>query len=278
MERNGMGLGKFRRLGNTAVFLFAFLLISNKAVNAQTLAYDLASDWSLSGAPLKGMPFGPDGSWGVYSVQLKPDGSWAAFDRAMHFTVSNPWLELYGIDGWWLGGSPVARKPMVGKNTGQGNIPGKLHGTYYDWPPGRVAACEWPESDHGKAASTVTAVVWTSPQAMEVGVTGAIWTVGQYPDVAERRTRLMMWIERASSVAGDAIVFRDVLIPLWTEGYDSGHPETFAQILGDRAWQLEKIQVEKGDRIAVGFYWDDTASKPGLSGIDFRVLEQSATK
>ena len=35
---------------------------------------------------------------------------------------------------------------------------------------------------------------------------------------------------------------------------------------------MEKIKVEKGDRIAVGFYGDVTASKPGLNGIDFRVM------
>ncbi len=229
------------------IMMWVCVLVTNEMVRAQTPAFDLASDWSLSGAPLKGMPFGPDGAWAVYSVQFKPEAEyWAEFDRAMHFTISNPWLELYNIDGWWLGGSPVARKPMVGKNMGQGNIPGKLHGTYYDWPLGRVAACGWPESDHGKAEGAMTTVAWTAPQAMEVGVTGAIWTAGQYLDVAERRTRVMMWIKRASSSAGDAIVFRDVLVPLWTEGYDSGHPETLAQILGDRAWQLEKIQVGKG--------------------------------
>jgi hypothetical protein len=254
--------------------MLAFLLVTNETVGAQTPAFNLASDWSLSGAHLKGMPFGPEGAWAVYSVQFKPDWSWAAFDRAMHFTISNPWLELYGIDGWWLGSSPVTRKPMAGKNVGQGNIPGKLHGTYYDWPVGRVAAYGRPDSDKGKREGTMTALVWTAPKAMEVGVTGSVWTVGQYEDVAERRSRVMMWINRASSGSGAAneIIFRDVLVPLWTEDYDSDHPESFAQILGEHALRLEKIKVEKGDRIAVGFYGDVTASKPGLNGIDFRVM------
>jgi hypothetical protein len=275
MKRNGMKMGRPLLLGITAALMGVCLLVTNETVKAQTPAFDLASDWSLSGAPLKGMPFGPEGAWGVYSVQFKPDGSWAAFDRAMHFTISNPWLGLYGIDGWWRGGSPVTRKPMAGKNVGHGNIPGKLHGTYYDWPVGKVAACGWPASDQGKGEGTITAVVWTSPRAMEVGVAGNVWTVGQYPDVAERRSRVMVWISRASRGSGapEEIIFRDVLVPLWTEGFDSSHPETFAQILGGQARPLEKINVERGDRIAVGFYWDGKASKPGLNGIDFSVVE-----
>ncbi len=267
-------------LGTSALItMWTCLLVTNKRANAQTPTYDLASDWSLSGASLKGMPFGPDGAWGVYSVHFKSEAEyWAEFDRAMHFTISNPWLELYNIDGWWLGGSPETRKPMVGKNVGEGNIPGKLHGTYYDWPLGKVAACGWPASDHGKAEGAMATVAWTAPQAMEVGVTGAIWTVGQYLDVAERRTRVMMWITRWSGGAGRETLFHDVLVPLWTEGYDSEHPETFAQILGKQASQLQTIRVKRGDSIAVGFYWDGTASKPGLNGIDFKVIGKPGTK
>jgi hypothetical protein len=103
---------------------------------------------------------------------------------------------------------------------------------------------------------------------------------GQYQEAAEHRSRVMMWISRASNAGGtaDEIIFRDVLVPLWTDGYDSDHPEAFAQILGNHASQLEKIKVAKGDRIAVGFYWDGAASKPGLNGIDVRVVEGLGTK
>ena len=101
---------------------------------------------------------------------------------------------------------------------------------------------------------------------------------GQYLDVAERRTRVMMWITRWSGGAGRETLFHDVLVPLWTEGYDSEHPETFAQILGKQASQLQTIRVKRGDSIAVGFYWDGTASKPGLNGIDFKVIGKPGTK
>src|ERR1035437_5329595 len=137
MERNGMRMGKPLFLGTAALLTWALLLVPFKTVRAQTPAFDLARDWSLTGTPFKGMPFGPDYAWSVCAVQLKPDGNWQTFDRAMHFTISNPWLDLYGIDGWWLNSSPVPRKPMAGKNVGQGNIPGEAHGVNYDWPIGR---------------------------------------------------------------------------------------------------------------------------------------------
>ena len=280
MERNGMRMGKPLLLGTAALLTWALLLVPFKTVRAQTPAFDLARDWSLTGTPFKGMPFGPDYAWSVCAVQLKPDGNWQTFDRAMHFTISNPWLDLYGIDGWWLNSSPVPRKPMAGKNVGQGNIPGEVHGVNYDWPIGRVAAFSWPNPDQSKGGATTTAVVWTAPRALEISVTGGVWMAGQYQEAAEHRSRVMMWINRAAKASGaaDEIVFRDVLVPLWTDGYDSEHPESFAQILGDHASQLEKIKVAKGDRIAVGFYWDGTASKPGLNGVDVRVVERLEAK
>jgi hypothetical protein len=96
---------------------------------------------------------------------------------------------------------------------------------------------------------------------------------GQYQVFAERRSRVMMWINRPSAApaAVNEIIFQDVVVPLWTEGYNSGRPEAFAQILGNQASRLEAIMVEKGDRIAVGFYWDAKASKPGLNGIDLSI-------
>jgi hypothetical protein len=280
MERNGTRMGKFLLLVEVLFLMWASLLVTSEPLRAQTPEFDLARDWSLTGTPLKGMPFGPDYAWSVCAVQLKPDGNWQSFDRAMHFTISNPWLDLYGIDGWWLGSSPVARKPMAGKNVGQGNIPGKVDGVNYDWPIGRVAAFGWPNSDQGKGEPTMTAVVWTAPRTVEVSVSGGVWMAGQYEEAAEHRSRVMMWINRVSNASGaaDEIIFRDVLVPLWTDGYDSEHPEAFAQILGDHASRLEKIKVAKGDRIAVGFYWDGTASKPGLNGIDFRVMEGPEAK
>lgn len=269
-----MKYGKSLRLGPIALLMWASLLVTFAAARAQTPEFDLARDWSLAGTPFKGMPFGPDFAWGVYSVQFKPDWKWEVFDRAMHFTISNPWLDLYGIDGWWLGSSPVARKPMVGKNVGLGNVPGKVHGVNYDWPVGRVAASGWPDSDQGRGERTMTAVVWTAPRSLEVRVTGGIWMAGQYEEVSEHRSRAMMWIHRTSTGNGAAneIIFQDIEVPLWTDGYDSGHPETFAQILHDKASRLEMIKVERGDRIAVGFNWDGKASKPGLNGIDFRIM------
>jgi len=280
MERNGMRMGRSLLLGTAALLTWASMLVQVGTVRAQTPTFDLARDWSLTGAHFKGMPFGPEYAWSVCAVQFKPDGSWQTFDRAMHFTISNPWLDLYGIDGWWLGSSPVLRKPMAGKNVGQGNIPGEVHGVNYDWPIGRVAAFSRPNSDQSKGEPTMTAVVWTAPRAMEVSVTGGVWMAGQYQEAAEHRSRVMMWISRASNAGGtaDEIIFRDVLVPLWTDGYDSDHPEAFAQILGDHASQLAKIKVGKGDRIAVGFYWEGAASKPGLNGVDFRVVEGPRTK
>jgi hypothetical protein len=279
MDREGMRVGKRLLLGTATLLTWASLLVPVETVRAQTPAFDLARDWSLTGTPLKGMPFGPEYAWSVSTVQFKPDGSWQTFDRAMHFTISNPWLDLYGIDGWWLGSSPVPRKPMAGKNVGQGNIPGDVHGVNYDWPIGRVAVSSWPNPDQGKGEPTMTAVVWTAPRAMEITATGGVWMAGQYQEAADHRSRVMMWINRASGsgTAGE-FIFRDVLVPLWTDGYDSQHPEAFAQILGDHASQLETIKVAKGDRIAIGFYWDGAASKPGLNGVDVRVVEKPEAK
>jgi hypothetical protein len=272
MESNHMKTGISMLLGTAAVLMC--LLVTNKAVKAQTPEYDLARDWSLTGTPFKGMPFGPDYAWSVCAVQFKPDWKWKTFDRAMHFTISNPWLDLYGIDGWWLGSSPVPQKPMAGKNVGQSNIPGEVHGVYYDWPVGRVAVFGWPDSDQGKGEQTMTTVVWAAPRTMEVSVAGGVWMAGQYQVLAERRTRVMLWVNRASAAPATAneIIFQDAVVPLWTEGYDSGHPKALARILGNQASRLEAIKVAKGDRIAVGFYWDVKASKPGLNGIDFRVV------
>lgn len=249
-------------------------LVVGVAGEAPQPTYDLARDWSLQGVPLKGMPFGPDDVWSVCAVQFKPDWKWESFDRAMHFSISNPWLDLYGIDGWWLGSSPIPRKPMAGENVGGGNIPGMVHGVNYDWPRGRVAVLSWPNSDQDKGKLTMTAVVWTAPRPMVVRVAGGIWMAGEYQEFTERRTRAMLWINRPATAA-NRILFQDVVVPLWTEGYDSKNPQTFAAILGNEAAQLESIAVEKGDRIAVGFYWDDKALKPGLSGIDIQITAES---
>jgi len=261
-----------------ALAMWASVLMTIEPATAQTPSYDLARDWSLVGTPFKGIPFGPDFAWSVGTVQFRPGASWQTFDRAMHFTISNPWLDLYGIDGWWLGSSPVARKPVAGKNVGEGNIPGKVDGVNYDWPIGRVAVSTWPNPLQGKDEPTMTVVVWTAPRAMEVTVTGGVWMAAEYQEAAEHRTRIMMWINHAAGAAADQIIFRDALVPLWTEGFDSKHPEALAQILGNQASQLERIDVAKGDRITVGFYWDNAASKPALNGIDFSVVEQSAAK
>ena len=279
MDRDGISVGKRLLLGTVALLTWASLLVPFESVREQTPAFDLARDWSLTGTPFKGMPFGPDDAWSVCAVQFKPDGTWQSFDRAMHFTISNPWLDLYGIDGWWLGSSPVARKPMAGKNVGQGNIPGDVHGVNYDWPIGRVAVSSWPNPDQGKGEPTMTAVVWTAPHAMEISVAGGVWMAGQYQEAADHRSRVMMWINRASgSGPAGEIIFRDVLVPLWTDGYDSQHPEAFAHLLGEHASKLEKVKVAKGDRIAIGFYWDGATSKPGLNGVDFRVAEKPEAK
>jgi hypothetical protein len=280
MDRNCMKSGMRLLFGSAALIMWAWLLVPFASFQAQTPTFDLARDWSLEGTPFMGMPFGPDFAWSVCTVQLKPDASWQTFDRAMHFTISNPWLDLYGIDGWWLGSSPVPRKPMAGKNVGHGNIPGEVHGVNYDWPIGRVAAWNWPNPDQNKAEPTTTAVVWTAARSMLVRVTGGVWMAGQYQEAADHRSRVMMWIHRASRTGptADEVIFRDSLIPLWTEGYDSAHPETLDQILGERASQLERIAVAKGDRIAIGFYWDGAASKPGLNGIDFQVADTREVK
>jgi hypothetical protein len=274
MERYGMRIGRSLLLGTAAILTWASLLVPFETTRAQSPAFDLARDWSLTGTLFKGMPFGPDYAWSICAIQRKTDVSWQTFDRAMHFTISNPWLDLYGIDGWWLGSSPVARKPMAGKNVGQGNIPGEVHGVNYDWPLGRVAVWSWPESEKGNSEDTMMAVVWTAPRPMEVSVAGGVWMAGQFPVFAERRTRVMLWINRASVAPAPAneIIFQDAQVPLWTEGYDSSHPEAFARILGNQASRLESIKVARGDRIAVGFYWDAKASKPGLTGIEFRVV------
>ena len=274
-EKDAMKKNNRLSVGIFAIVISACLLITSRILKAQARDYDLARDWSLSGEPLKGMPFGPRLAWIVEAVQFKPEWKSEVFDRAMHFTISNPWLDLYGIDGWWLGSSPVARKPMVGKNVGQGNIPGMVHGVNYDWPVGKVAAFGWPNADQSKGDRTMTAVVWTAPEMMEVGVAGGIWMAGQYLEVADYRTRVTMWIHRASAGSSppSEIIFQDVALPLWTDGFDSGHPQSFAQILGARATELEKIKLQQGDQIAVSFYWDSKATKPGLSGIDFRVVE-----
>ena len=120
-----------------------------------------------------------------------------------------------------------------------------------------------PNSDQDKGKLTMTAVVWTAPRPMVVRVAGGIWMAGEYQEFTERRTRAMLSINRPATAA-NRILFQDVVVPLWTEGYDSKNPQTFAAILGNEAAQLESIAVEKGDRIAVGFYWDDKALKPGL--------------
>lgn len=274
MERRGNSMGKNLLRGSAAMLILAPLLAAGLPQGAQTFDFDLARDWSLMGKPYKGMPFGPEYAWSVCAIRSKPERG-ESFDRAMHFTISNPWLDIYGIDGWWLGSSPVARKPMVGKNVGQGNIPGMVHGVNYDWPVGKVAAFGWPGSDQSKGELPITAVVWTAPRATQVSIAGGIWMAGQYLDFAVHRTRVMMWINQASAngAAANQVVFQDAMVPLWTEGYDSGHPESFAQILGDKASRLEMLKLEKGDRIAVGFYLDTKAAQPGLSGVDFRVAE-----
>ena len=116
---------------STLVKTVAFLaLLTPNCVLAES--WDLTTDWSLSGKDLAGIPFGPDAAWGVYSIDGSEDGwTWKAYDRAMHFTYSNPWFHLYNIDGWWLGETPTRRKPMLGKNAGDeqwgpGNIPGQV--------------------------------------------------------------------------------------------------------------------------------------------------------
>jgi len=258
----------------------AALFLAHGPLVAQSSSYDLARDWSLTGVPLKGMPFGPDDVWSVCAVEIKPEWKWEPFDRAMHFTISNPWLDLYGIDGWWLGSSPVPRKPMAGQNVGGGNVPSMVHGVNYDWPRGRVALESWPDSDKEKGERWATAVVWTAPRTMLVRVAGGIWMAGQYLEFAERRTKAMLWINRTAvnGPAANQILFQDAVVPLWSEGYDSNTPKTFATILGKDASQLENIRVEKGDRITIGFYWDSKAAKPGLSGIDFKVLEATGAR
>ena len=97
---------------------------------------------------------------------------------------------------------------------------------------------------------------------------------GQYQEFAEHQNLAMLWISRATSGNSSApeIIFQDAVVPLWTEGYDSTRPQTFAQILGAKASSLDALRVEKGDRIGLGFYGYSKASKPGLCGIDFRVL------
>ena len=275
-----MKMAKSYLAATILVFVWASVLVWLGTANAQTGQFDLARDWSLMGTPLKGMPFGPEYAWSVEAVQFKPAGRWEPFDRAMHFTISDPWLDLYGIDGWWLGSSPVPRKPMVGRNVGHGNIPGMVHGVDYDWPVGKVAALSWPDSDQGKGERTMTAVVWTAPRSMEVRVAGGLWMAGQYQEFADHRSRVMLWVNRAST-GGDStneIIFQDAGVPLWTEGFDSSHPQTFAQILGSEASRLENLKMEKGDRIAVGLYWDPKATKPGWTGIDFRVTETAGSK
>ena len=71
----------------------------------------------------------------------------------------------------------------------------------------------------------------------------------------------------------DEILFADVLVPLWTDDYDASHPKTFAEILAQDASRLRHLRVAKNDRICVGFYWDESATKPGVSGIDFKVVQ-----
>ncbi|MBI2843260.1 MAG: hypothetical protein HYX78_07645 [Armatimonadetes bacterium] len=262
---------QYLRLLNTAAI--AALLVATLFASASTQAadsWDLGRDWALEGKTLAGIPFGPDIAWGVYSVQFDPEWKWTVFNRAMHFTVSNPWCYLYNIDGWWLGGTPKARIPMVGQQMDGGNVPGLAYGSNYDWPEGRVAACTWPDN---KGKGIMTTIAWTAPRAMTVNVSGGVWPAGQFGDIAKRRTRVRMWIDRAANGIGapDEVVFADYLVPLWTEGCNSDKPCAFADILGAQTQKLQKIAVSNGDRIAIGFYWDETAENYGLSGIDFRV-------
>ncbi|MBI2843248.1 MAG: hypothetical protein HYX78_07585 [Armatimonadetes bacterium] len=241
--------------------------------------WDMAADWSLEGKTLSGIPFGPDSAWGVYSVGFNPDWSWRAFNRAMRFTHSNRWSGAFGIEGWWLGDSPTTRMPMMGKNVGGGNIPGNIDRTEYDWPLGRVAAATCPDAKKGK--EVMTAAVWTAPEPMTVSVSGGVWTArwksGQYWDTDKRRTRVRLWIDRASNGIGaaDEVIFADFVVPLWEDNCDSSNPATFAEILGSDASKLRNISVSQGDRICVGFYWDPSATLAGLNGIDFSITRQS---
>ena len=254
-----------------------FLLATIPAAQAET--WDLAGDWALEGKDLSGMPFGPQDAWGVYSVDASESNwTWKAFNRPMHFTISNPWFRLYNIDGWWLGETPTRRQPMLGRNAGgekwgPGNIPGTSFGVEYDWPVGRLAGCSWPD-EKGKAV--LLAAAWTAPKQMKVSVQGGVWTAGKHLDVNLRRTRTRMWIDQAANQIGpaDKIVFDGVLVPVWTEGYDSSHPKKFAEMVAANASALSNISVAQGDRVCVGFYWDEKATKPGINGIDLRITSK----
>ena len=246
---------------------------------SQEKKWDLANDWRLFGKDLAGIPFGPDSVWGVYSVQFSPKWSWRPFNRAMHFTSSNSWLGFHNIDGWWLGETPEFKKPLMGKNMGHGNILRKIEkvGPYdwMDWPVGRLACHTWPDPQ-GK--STMSAAVWIAPEEMVVQVDGGVWTVGRsvgVQGIEQRRSAVRMWIDRAANDIGpaDEILFADILVPLWTDNYDASRPKTFAEILGPNESRLRQLRVAKGDRICVGFYWHDEATVPGVSGIDFKVLQ-----
>ena len=263
-------------LVKTVAFL---VLLTPNCVLAES--WDLATDWSLCGKDLAGIPFGPDAAWGVYSIDGSGDGwTWKAYDRAMHFTYSNPWFHLYNIDGWWLGETPTRRKPMLGKNAGDeqwgpGNIPGQVSGVNFDWPEGKIAGCTWPDP---KGKQILLAVAWTAHEVMTVTASGSTWIAGQHLDIAQRRTRIKLWIDRAVNGIGspDEIIFDDALVPLWTEGCNSSHPKTFAEILAKNAAKLESISVSQGDRICVGFYWDKDAEKGGMNGIDFKIIRSDS--
>lgn len=259
-----------------ATATLCFLAIT-PASQAQT--WDLAADWALEGKDLSGMPFGPDHAWGVYRVDCgESKWTWTAFNRPMHFTISNPWYRLYNIDGWWLGETPMRRKPMLGKNAGSqlwgpGNIPGTSFGVQFDWPVNRVAGCSWPDE---KGKTILLAAAWTAPGEMKVSVQGGVWTAGKYLDVAQRRTRTRLWIDRAANKSGpaDEILLDGALVPIWTEGVDSSHPRKFSEFPAGDAAALGNISVAQGDRVCVGFYWDEKATKPGINGIDLQITRK----
>ncbi|MBI2842389.1 MAG: hypothetical protein HYX78_03225 [Armatimonadetes bacterium] len=259
------------------VVVSAMLAVVFFLVSAQAETWDMAADWALEGVDLTGIPFGPNGSWGVYAVKFSPEWSWTQFNRPMHFTSSNPWYSISGIDGWWLGDTSMKRIPMMGKNVG-GHAPGfpkSVGSVDFDWPNGRIA-CHTYADPTGK--NTMVTAAWIAPEAMTVSVSGGVWTAAKYHDVANRRIRMRLWIDRAANGIGaaDEDIITDYLVPTWTESCESGfqtqnHPASFAKILKDDASKLDGIAVAKGDRICVGLYWDQSATLGGMNGLDFRV-------
>ncbi|MBI2843314.1 MAG: chitobiase/beta-hexosaminidase C-terminal domain-containing protein [Armatimonadetes bacterium] len=238
-------------------------------VDAMNTIWDLAADWTNS-TPTGTAVFGADNAWA---------GVWGGvpndfYDAGVSFTSGSPWYDpagdtsLYNINAWANSEhAPAYLHSFVGKNTGGGVIPDST----YDWPVGKIVG--WTPVQKYRSQPYFH---WEAPADGTAAMSGGVWAAGRYADMTHRRNWVTIGFDVASNGyqpwGGDPLGWaRGKQVPLWTQGYTSSNPYTFANIMGADSAQLSNINIKKGDRLFLYFYEEDDYFEGCLSGLDFHV-------